>query len=180
MPPPRTMRTAWWEQPEMVGAGAFMGNGVHSIDLLRYVLGQEVAEVTTLTDGQTKEHPLEHLATLLLRFQDGTIGMVYSSRKIPDPRNDLMVYGSHGRVAVYGSMGTILQGTLEILSETLNNTQVYSPDNIGMYTNMVEAFCQCVEEGWEPNASGWDGYKVAQVTLAMVQSAKTRRVVRLR
>ena len=179
-PPPRIGREKWWEQPEMVGAGTFMGNGVHASDLLRYVLGQEVVELTAMTDGQTGAQPLEHLATLLLRFQDGSMGMVYSTRKIPDPRSDLVVYGSHGRVAVYGSVGVVLQGTLEVISETLNTSQTYeSPDPIALYTNMVEAFNKSVQEGTEPNASGWDGFKVVQITLGMLESARTGRLVKL-
>jgi 1,5-anhydro-D-fructose reductase (1,5-anhydro-D-mannitol-forming) len=42
-PPPRTGLRQWWDDPELIGgASTMMGTGVHVIDLLRFVLGQEV------------------------------------------------------------------------------------------------------------------------------------------
>ena len=58
-PPPRTGLQAWWEDPEQIGgASVMMGIGVHLADLLRFVLGQEVVEVSAMSDGQTDEQPL--------------------------------------------------------------------------------------------------------------------------
>src|SRR5713101_529841 len=55
-------RSVWWGQPEGVGgAWAMMAGGVHCVDLLRFLLGQDVVEVAALTDGQTQERPLERL-----------------------------------------------------------------------------------------------------------------------
>src|SRR5437870_11873656 len=45
--PPRTPLTQWWDTPELIGdASTMMGTGVHSVDLLRFVLGAEVDEIT--------------------------------------------------------------------------------------------------------------------------------------
>ena len=166
----------WWEDPALVGAGAFMGTGVHCVDLLRYLLGEEVLEVTALTDAQ----PLEHLATVLLRFQSGTLGMVTSSRRLPDSRNDVVVYGSHGRGGVHGSLHVNLQGELAVTSETVELQERYDPpDPLQMYVAQVEAFNQAVAQGTDPVASGWDGLKTAEVTIAMVESATSGRRVTL-
>ena len=82
-------RSAWWRTPTQIGrAYAMMAQGVHCVDLLHFLLGQYVVEVAALTDGQTPEHPLERLATLCLRFNGGTIGMVCCGFKIPDAKND--------------------------------------------------------------------------------------------
>ncbi|MBI2871813.1 MAG: Gfo/Idh/MocA family oxidoreductase [Chloroflexi bacterium] len=178
-PPPRSELQRWWEDPDLVGAGAFMGSGVHAVDLLRYLLGQEVVQVAALTDGQRPERPLEHVATLLLRFRGGALATVHSSRRIPDPRNDVVLYGSLGRLACYGSVSTTLMGELEVVSQSLTRHESYGPHDTAMYRGMVEAFGQCVERGEEPSASGWDGLKVAQVTLAMLESQRTGRTVTL-
>ena len=72
-PPPRPPLQQWWEAPEMAGAGGFMGTGVHCVDLMRYVLDDEIIEVSALTDGQNDNQALEHLATLLLRFRSDAV-----------------------------------------------------------------------------------------------------------
>ena len=69
-PPPRSGLQAWWDDPSLIGAGAFMATGVHCADLLRYVLDDDVAEVSAVSDA-TPEKPLEELVTLALRFKSG-------------------------------------------------------------------------------------------------------------
>ena len=63
---------------------------------MRFVLGQEVTQVTAVTDGQTHDQPLEQIACLTLRFSGGTLGQVTASRLLPDSRNDFRLYGILG------------------------------------------------------------------------------------
>ncbi len=78
--PPRTPLTQWWDTPELIGgASTMMGTGVHSVDLLRFVLGAEVDEITAVTDGQTVARPLEQLACLTLATISACTGSPGSS-----------------------------------------------------------------------------------------------------
>ena len=44
--------STWWGTPERIGSAfAMLANGVHCVDLLRFLLGQHVVEVAALTDG---------------------------------------------------------------------------------------------------------------------------------
>ena len=124
--PPRTPLTQWWDTPELIGgASTMMGTGVHSVDLLRFVLGAEVDEITAVTDGQTVARPLEQLACLTLRFGNGTLGQVVASRLLPDSRNDFRVYGITGLIAGHHSMWEARTGRFEITSDTVNETADY-------------------------------------------------------
>jgi 1,5-anhydro-D-fructose reductase (1,5-anhydro-D-mannitol-forming) len=173
-------RSAWWGQPEQVGgAWAMMAMGVHCVDLLCFLLGQDVVEVTALTDGQTRENPLERLATMCLRFQGGSLGMVCCGNRLPDAKNDATVYGSHGRIVLNDSLRTALQGSLEVVSETANTTVAYPRDDLALYTRQIEAFTQAIQQHTEPIASGLDGLRAVQVTAAMIESATTGRAVKL-
>ena len=177
-PRPRSALQQWWEDPALVGAGSWMGSGVHCVDLLRYVLGQEAVEVTAITDASEAE-PLEHLATVLLRFQGGALGTAVASRRLPDSHNDLTVYGTNGKGELRDSLNVDLQGALTVATDALEIAQQYPHDPLAMYVRQVEAFNEAVASGTEPVASGWDGLKVAEVTLAMVESAKTGRTIRI-
>ena len=168
----------WWEDPALVGAGAWMGSGVHCVDLLRYVLSEEVVEVTAITDS-TQAEPLEHLAAVLLRFESGTLATVIASRRLPDSHNDLIVYGSSGVGKLHDSLVTDLRGRLEVASDTAELDERYQPDPLALFVHQVEAFDQAVANGTEPLASGWDGLKVAEVTVAMLESARAGRRILL-
>src|SRR2546421_9300241 len=71
-PPPRTGLRQWWDDPDLIGgASTMMGTGVHVIDLLRFVLGQEVTEVAGPTHGQNRHRPPEELVARLPRLDLG-------------------------------------------------------------------------------------------------------------
>ena len=178
-PPTREGRQEWREHSELAGAGAFMDSGVHVVDLTRFILGQEVVEITAMADTNSDPNTLENLATVLLRYEDGSLGMVCAGRRLPDPRRDAVVYGSDGRAALYDALSTDLQGTLEVKAESVNKTITHELDPIGMYRRMVDEFNQAILEDKEPNASGFDGLQVARVAQAFRQSVETGRSIKL-
>lgn len=179
-PPPRSGLRQWWDDPELMGgASTMMGTGVHVIDLLRFVLGQEVVEVAALTDGQTAEHPLEQLVTMVLRFDHGTLATMCCGRRLPDSRNDLTVYGSLGRITVRAALWEARQGALEVTSETVQKSAVYPLQPLANFIDEITDFQRALREDREPAATGLDGLRVVQVTLAMIESARHGRTVRL-
>jgi 1,5-anhydro-D-fructose reductase (1,5-anhydro-D-mannitol-forming) len=173
-------RSAWWWQPEQVGgAWAMMAMGVHCVDILRFILGQEVVEITAITDGQRPESPLERLATMCVRFNGGALGTVCCGMKIPDSKNDATLYGSHGRIALGNTLWIVQQGSLEVVSNTVNTTVSYQQDPIALYRRQIEAFNHAIQQQEEPIASGLDGLKAVQVTEAMIESAARGKLVKL-
>ncbi|HZA21444.1 MAG TPA: Gfo/Idh/MocA family oxidoreductase, partial [Dehalococcoidia bacterium] len=64
-------------------------------------------------------------------------------------------------------------------SQTVNRTHVCLGDYLGNYIAEIEDFHRAIEADREPAASGVDGLRVVEVTLAMVESARTGRTVRI-
>ena len=151
----------------------------HSVDLLRFVLGAEVDEITAVTDGQTVARPLEQLACLTLRFGNGTLGQVVASRLLPDSRNDFRVYGITGLIAGHHSMWEARTGRFEITSDTVNEAADYPEALLPNYVAEIEDFQRAVATGGQPAATGLDGLRVVEVTLAMIESARTRRSAKI-
>jgi predicted dehydrogenase len=79
-------RASWrgtWEQD----GGALMNQCIHNIDLLRWMMGNEVAEVFAYTDNL--EHPYieaEDLGIALVKFANGAYGIIEGTTDIY-PRN---------------------------------------------------------------------------------------------
>jgi len=179
-PPPRTGLRQWWDDPELIGhASTMMGTGVHVVDALRFVLGQEVVEVTAISDGQTLSQPLEQLLAMALRFDRGTIATVCCGRRLPDSRNDLVLYGSRGRLIGSDALWESRQGTFEVVSETMQTTTTYPSQPLANFIDEVADFHHAIREDREPAASGLDGLRVVQVTLAMIDSARDQRTIRI-
>ena len=178
--PPRTGLRQWWDDPEAIGgASTMMGTGVHVVDLLRFLLGQEVTEVAALTDGQTEERPLEQIATLTLRFEEGTLGTVVCGRLLPDSRNDFALYGINGRITSRATIWESQQGEVDVTTDTVSCTEAYTDNYLGNFIAQMEDFQRAVEDDHEPAATGRDGLRVVEATLAMIESARTGRVVKI-
>lgn len=172
-PPPRTGLQAWWDDPSLIGAGAFMATGVHCADLLRYVLNDDVVEVSAMSDASS-EKPLEELVTLSLRFRSGAIATLLTGRRTPDyESNNVTVYGTLGRAGLQASIEMTQGGTLAARTDALTEDETYPPHPFALYTRQVEAFGAAVEGNGEPLATGLDGLRVVQITLAMVESSRT-------
>jgi 1,5-anhydro-D-fructose reductase (1,5-anhydro-D-mannitol-forming) len=179
-PPPRTGLRQWWDDADLIGhASTMMGTGVHVVDALRFVLDQEVVEVAAISDGQTAAQPLEQLLAMALRFDRGTIATVCCGRRLPDSRNDLVVYGSLGRLIAIDALWEGRQGTFDVMSETVQSTETYPPQPLANFIDELQDFHRAIDEDREPAATGLDGLRVVQVTLAMIVSARDKRTVGL-
>jgi predicted dehydrogenase len=98
---------------------------------------------------------------------------------MPDSKNDATLYGSHSRLVLGHTLWIALQGSLEVVSDTVNTTVSYPQDALALYKRQVEAFNEAIQHDAEPLASGLDGLRVVQATVAMIESASTGRAVQI-
>ena len=170
--PPRPPLSNWWETPEMLGGPyPLMGMGVHAIDLLQFLLGQPITEVAAI-DGS-------HAYTVAVRFGGGPIGSVCYGSFVPDTRNDAIIYGSDGRISAMGTLWEALDGTLEVVSESVNITVPYDRNVLTLYKLQTEAFNRTVQNGEMFLASDIDGLRSVQVASAVIESSASGRSVKI-
>lgn len=177
---PRSGLRGWWEDPVAMGGGSvIMGLGVHVFDLVRFVMSQEITEVTAMTDGQTDAQPLEHIASMSLRLEDGTIANVSCGRMLPDTLNNFTVYGTDGRFTSTATVWESRMGSLEVVSETVNQTEEFEYDYLANFVAELSDFHAALKEDREPTATGTDGLRSTEVNSAVIESAKTGKVVKV-
>ncbi len=178
--PPRPALSQWWEDPAMIGgAYSIMGMGVHAVDLLHFLTGQSITEVAAITDGQTLQKPLETIAAIALRFANGAVGTVCCGRRVPDTRNDAVIYGTGGRVLLKDTVWEPMRGELEVVSDGINMEDSYKGDLLSLYRFQIQAFQRAVQQGEEFDASGMDGVRAGQVASAIIESASTGRAIKI-
>ena len=177
---PRSGLRGWWEDPEaMAGGSVIMGLGVHVFDLVRFVMQKEITEVTAMTDGQTDAQPLEHIATMALRLDDGTIANISCGRMLPDTLNNFTVYGTDGRFTGTATVWEARMGAAEVVSETVNQTDSWEYDYLANFVAELSDFHAALKEDREPAATGIDGLRSTEINSAVIESAKTGRVVKI-
>lgn len=161
----------------MVGAYAFMALGVHLVDLLLYLSGQEAVEVFMKTDARWPARPLEQTAVATMRLAGGPLANVIVVRGTAASDTGFNVYGTAGNIQSSGTIGTQARGSVLYTTPDYRREERY--DRADPYQVEIEAFNSSVVTGSIANASGLDGLKVVRVTGALLESARTGGSVRL-
>lgn len=173
-----------WEQD----GGALMNQCIHSIDLLRWMMGDEVEEVAGMT--ARLNHPYieaEDLGIALVRFKNGTYGVIEGTTDLyPENLEEtLYLFGEKGTVKAGGqSVNRIeewrfadnIDNPAEVIKEFAENPpNVYGFGHTPLYADMIEA----VEQDREPYVNAEAGKRALELVLAVYKSAAEGRPVKL-
>jgi 1,5-anhydro-D-fructose reductase (1,5-anhydro-D-mannitol-forming) len=176
--PARIPLKGWRTDPQLAGFGTMNNLGVHVYDLVRYILGSEVVEATALLDVGRRDE-LETMALALLRFENGTLAYLLATQAVPHFRADVAFYGSEGKVVGRSVTRPEIEGG-ELTVVTGGEERVTPTSTVGGFKLAVAEFQRAVVSDEEPNASGLDGLRSADLTEAIARSAREGRTVEVR
>ena len=160
----------WRADPEKGGGGCLMDLGAHSVDLLRYLIG-EVKEVSAFCDSAIHNYRVEETGGILMRFENGAQAFTDLSFSVAQCDIVLELYGTEGTVWVYNDNGWQIQTHFE------GEKQVSPSQYEDLYQCQFEHFAECVKTGAAPLASGTDGLRTNAILAAAYRSARTKQVV---
>ena len=158
----------WRVDPAAAGMGTTYSIGVHAFDILRYLVGSEVALVSAFFDKPRGVMEEINLATF--RFASGAFAQVSVHENTPYPHNDFVIYGTKGRILGRGLTRSRAGGVMEVTRADGGTTETEFPA-IDAHAAAVAAFSDALLEGSDPVPSGLDGLRSVQVTEAMARSA---------
>lgn len=173
-----------WEQD----GGALMNQCIHNIDLLRWMMGNDIEEVFAYTDNLN--HPCiecEDLGLALIRFSNGSYGVIEGTTNI-HPRNleeTLYIFGENATVKAGGkSVNTIEEWRFADGLDDPENIKaacreappnIYGYGHTPLYADMIES----IKTGREPYVTGEDGRRALELVLAVYRSAYECRPIKL-
>ena len=180
-------RAKWrgtWEQD----GGALMNQCIHDIDLLRWLMGDEIDEVIGMTDRL--KHPYieaEDMGLALIKFKNGSYGIVEGTVNV-FPRNleeTLYIFGEKGTVKAGGEAVNLIQEwrfsdyidepekVIEKYSEMPPN--VYGYGHTKLYADVVDA----IKNDRAPLVDAEAGRRALELVLAIYKSAAEGKSVKL-
>ncbi len=186
------IKRAWRQELSLGGGGSLIDMGSHCIDLLEMLMGK-VVEVSSYTGNLVQDYPVEDTSVVLLRFEEGALGVIDNHFNIPDAssENRLELYGSKGSILAKGTIGQDSSGYMvarlekgekgyeaEQKREEIKEEKIsLKPTN--MYQLEIEDFSRCILENTEPSFKGEDGLRNLRVILAAYESAKKGRAIKI-
>jgi predicted dehydrogenase len=168
--------------------GALMNQCIHNIDLLRWMMGDEIDEVMAYTDNLSHDFiEAEDLGIGLVRFKNGSYGIIEGTTNVY-PNNleeTLYLFGEKGTVKAGGKSVNLIEewrfagetDDVEKIKEQYgeNPPNVYGFGHTPLYTDVISA----VRTGSKPYVDGEAGRRALELVLAIYESAARERAVKL-
>ena len=167
----------WRADPGMAGLGSVHNVGVHGLDFLRVLLGSDPIEVMAMFDVTPGTGAVEMLALIQLRFGNGALVQYNANERLRDPLNDIVIYGTGGRIVGRSFTRSRSDGELAVLTESGETITRYPAPEA--HRLALAAFTGAVLREEEPSPSGVDGLRSAQICDAIDRSAREGRLVQV-
>ena len=176
-----------WRGTWAQDGGCMMNQCIHGVDLLRWMMGDEVEEVYAQTAQQFHHYlECEDVGMAVVKFKNGAIGTIEGTTNVY-PKNledTLYLFGETGTVKIGGTSTNNIDvwdfadqrpedADLKGLQEATSN--VYGNGHTLVYADMMDAIAQ----DRPPYIDAKAGRRALEMILAMYQSAATGLPVKL-
>lgn len=170
--------TTWFFDKDKAHFGALGDLGAHKLDIIRYLTGNEVAEVCATTMTLDKRSPdgefisIEDNAMVLFRMNDGVPGIMHVSwTNYGEEDNSTIIYGDKGVMKIFGDYSDDI-----VLEMRDGSTVKYMVGRIQTNTSqtasgIIDEFVSAITENRAPVITGKDGHNTLATIVACRNSA---------
>ena len=149
----------WYFNPGQAGRGVLIDLGYHKIDLLRWLLGQDVVHIRAFTATFEKPTTADDTAVAVLRFEQGVLAILEVSwAHYPDVQDSILISCERGTLSVPSQPGEPVRVVErrsggEIIEMTFRPTPSAGPG----WIETVDAFVQAIHAGDPSPMPGSEG-----------------------
>ena len=176
-----------WRGTWAQDGGALMNQCIHGIDLLRWMMGNEIDEVYGVTRQQFHDYlEAEDVGMAVIKFKNGAVATIEGTTNVY-PRNleeTLYLFGENGTVKLGGTSTNnidVWQFADETEADHKNKgleeatSNVYGNGHTSLYTDVIDA----VKNDRRPYVDAVAGRNALELVLAIYKSQKDGKPVKL-
>ena len=176
-----------WRGTWAQDGGCLMNQCIHGIDLLRWMMGDEVEEVYGVTQQQFHDYlECEDIGMAVVKFKNGAVGTIEGTTNVY-PKNleeTLYLFGETGTVKIGGTSTNnidVWNFAEESEADQKNKglqeatSNVYGNGHTSLFADMIEA----IQQDRKPYVDAVAGRNALEMILAIYQSAATGKPVKL-
>jgi predicted dehydrogenase len=167
---------SWFWDAEMAGGGTFLDNGVHALDLARWLMGEFVEATGFRSAALWDITPLEDNGFGLFRTADGRVASLHSSWTQWKGYLYLELSGTDGFLTInYDPPETTL-----VQRGTPRHIERYEfPAQPNTWARELEELVSAIQGRPALSATGYDGLRAVEMAYAVYESSEQGRSVRL-
>ena len=170
----------WLTDPALAGGGPIADVGVHCVDVLRYILQDEVVRVSARGLWDEEAGGVEAAAILSLEFSKGTLGAVLVSMRA-EYRTPIEFTGENGVLQADDGLNVERPIHLHLRrNSTVVETEVLS--NQYAYARQVDMFAAAVRAEARfpvPGEEGWQNQEILDAAFRSLKSGMAEEVPRV-
>jgi 1,5-anhydro-D-fructose reductase (1,5-anhydro-D-mannitol-forming) len=174
-----------WRLADVPGGGVVFDITVHDASVLNPLFGAAPVRATALGVSQAawnKSHTRDSVMTVLeyIGGPGGSAGIAqtHDAFTVPYPGTSMEIHGETGAILIGDAMTQDTPGTVEL--HTAAGVEYIDVDvSEDLYHTNVRAFAAAVRGEGRPTATGEDGLRALKVALAVEESLKTGKTVKL-
>lgn len=169
----------WRGTWELDGGGALMNQGVHCIDLQRWIMGP-VDTIYAQADHLVRNIEVEDTCCAVMKFASGAFGVLQGTTSVVGMNHRLEFHGDKGTITVDGEKITRwdVPGQKEEQDASAQDgigSAASDPKAIATegHTIQITDLCRAIIEDRAPMIGGDEARKAVEVILAIYESART-------
>lgn len=184
-------KNSWFFDKKRAAFGALADLGVHKTDLLHFLLGEKITEVSAHIGTVDKKYPdgtpisVDDNAFCLYTTESGITGTMHVSWTFYGQEdNSTRIYGTEGILRIYDDPVYSLifekrDGTIEkiALDQMTSNKEQTSGGRTS--TGVIDCFVDCLKTGKKPSIDGAEALKAMRVIFAAEKSANEAKAVKV-
>lgn len=189
------------------GGGALMNQGVHTVDLMQWLAGPVESVYARTATGGHERIEVEDIAVATLKFKNGAIGtLTATTAAFPGQLARVDLYGTEGSAIIEGdrlklfhlrdgtqvnaegasrhALSVAQGGTASVKDETatrLTENAAKDPGAIwgDAHREQIRDFINAIRNDTRPLIHGAEGRKPVEIILAVYESARTGKEIKL-
>jgi len=188
-PPEYYTDSRWRGSSTLDGGGALMNQGVHTVDLLLWLMG-DVVRVNAKAITALHKIEVEDTVVTTLQFARAIGTLEAATSAYPGYRRRVELTGSEGTIILEDNQivavdlripGEDLPSPHDNLKEASTNPSATSPvvSDVGGHRKILEDFIRAIETDGKPACDGYEGRRSVELVQAIYESSRTGESVTL-
>jgi predicted dehydrogenase len=180
--------STWFFKKEKSFLGVAGDLAIHKIDLLRFLLDDEISEVSTYKGALDKKDENGDLIEVcdnlvgILKTKKGSLGTAsFSWSYYGDEDNSTVIYFEKGMIKIYADSNA----QLELITKEGERikyelgTETKQTSEIQLNSGVIDSFINSIIKNNEPQVTGEDGLIALKIVYAMMESAESGKSVKI-
>lgn len=156
------------------GGGALINQGIHTVDLLLYLLGS-ATRVSGVTATRFHEIEAEDTATATFEFANGAVATIdATTAAFPGRPRRLLITGTVGSLLLEGDR---LHDEATPCDRVVENAASAVVSDVSAHQRMIEDFVDAIRGGRRPICDGPEGRRSVAIVEAVYRSAREQHAV---